>query len=197
MSDMQIEFFESKEAFRAWLEKHHATERELWVGFHRKGSGRPSMTWPEAVDQALCFGWIDSIRKRVDPESYANRFTPRKKGSNWSAVNIKRVQELRDAGLMRPEGLAAFEARRPDRSGVYSYEQRSPELGEPYAGMLERNPAAATFFRAQPPSYRKLAVWWVMSAKREETRLKRLRTLVEVSAGGRRLPQFTRDPKAT
>ena len=189
---MDIKFFKTPSEFRAWLEKHHATERELWVGYYRKGSGRQGITWPESVDEALCFGWIDGIRKSVDAESYANRFTPRRPRSIWSAVNIGRVEELTREGRMRPAGLKAFEARTENRSAIYAYEQRGPGLPEPYAKRLRRNKAAWEFFQAQTASYRKLVSWWVSSAKKEETRLKRLGKLIEDSAAGRTLPQFTR-----
>lgn len=189
---MNVTFFQTPAAFRAWLEAHHATARELWVGFYKKGSGEPSITWPESVDEALCFGWIDGLRKSIDGKSYTIRFTPRKPGSVWSAVNIKRVQVLVDAGRMRPAGLAAFQARRENKSGIYSYEQRRDELEEPYAGLLRKNKAAWAFFQAQPPSYRKAAGWWVVSAKKEETRLKRLQQLIEDSADGRTIPPLTR-----
>ena len=193
---MQITFFESPGAFRKWLEKHHATAKELWAGYYKKGSGKPSMTWPESVDQALCFGWIDGIRKSVDEDSYTIRFTPRKPGSTWSSVNIKRVQELSEQGLMQPAGLQAFAARKEYKSGIYSYEQRGVQLPEPYAARLRKNKAAWDFFQAQPPSYRKNAYWWVVGAKKEETRLKRLEQLIEASAEGRRLGQFLAAKKA-
>ena len=193
---MQITFFKSPGEFRKWLEKHHATARELWVGYYKKGSGKPSMTWPESVDEALCFGWIDGIRKSVDEDSYTIRFTPRKPGSTWSSVNIKRVQELSEKGLMQPAGLEAFAARKEYRSGIYSYEQRGDQLPEPYAAGLRKNKAAWDFFQAQPPSYRKAAYWWVVGAKKEETRLKRLEQLIEASAGGRRIGQFLAAKKA-
>jgi uncharacterized protein YdeI (YjbR/CyaY-like superfamily) len=179
-------FFRSPAAFRAWLAKHHATTRELLVGFHKKGSGKPSMTWPESVDEALCFGWIDGIRKRLDDDSYTIRFTPRRPGSIWSAVNIKRAEKLSAEGRMRPSGLGAFEARKENRSGIYSYEQRSDTLPDPYARRMRKNKAAWAFFEAQPPTYRKMICWWVVSAKKEETRLTRLNALIEDSALGRR-----------
>jgi len=184
-------FFATPDEFRAWLEAHHETETELVVGFHKKGSGRPSITWPESVDQALCFGWIDGIRRSLDEESYTIRFTPRKPRSTWSAVNINRARELIDEGLMRPAGLAAFEARADDRSAIYSYEQRHsavlpPEMEERFRA----NRAAWRFFEAQPPSYRKTAIYWVTSAKKVETRQKRLTTLIEDSANGRRISQL-------
>jgi uncharacterized protein YdeI (YjbR/CyaY-like superfamily) len=189
---MEPTFFRSPADLRKWLEKHHATARELWVGFYKKGSGEPSITWPESVDEALCFGWIDGVRKGVDARSYKIRFSPRKTGSVWSAVNIKRVAVLTGEGRMRTAGLKAFEARKENRSGIYSYEQRRAELEEPYAGILRKNAAARAFFEAQPPSYRKAAGWWVVSAKKEETRLKRLEQLIEDSASGRRIGQMAR-----
>jgi len=193
---MEIRFFKTPADFRAWLEKHHATAQELWVGFYKKDSGKPSLTWPESVDEALCFGWIDGIRKSVDETSYKIRFTPRRPRSIWSAVNIGRVEELTRQGRMRPAGELAFQARTENRSGIYAYEQRAPELVEPYGGKLRRNKAAWKFFAAQTASYRKAASWWVLSAKREETRLRRLEKLIEDSAAGRTLAQYTRAKKS-
>lgn len=187
-----IKFFRSPAAFRQWLEKHHAAKVELWVGYFKKGSGKPSLTWPESVDEALCFGWIDGLRKGIDASRYTIRFTPRRAGSIWSAVNVRRVEALRRAGRMRPAGLKAHAARRENRSGIYSYEQRREQLDEPYAGLLRRNRAAWAFFQAQPASYRRAAVWWVVSAKREETRLRRLVKLIDESVKGRHIAQFTR-----
>jgi uncharacterized protein YdeI (YjbR/CyaY-like superfamily) len=184
---MTPKFFRSPFAFRVWLTKHYATTRELLVGFHKKDSGTPSMTWPESIDEALCFGWIDGIRRRLDDDSYTIRFTPRRPRSIWSAVNIKRVKELQTAGRMRPPGLTAFEARKENRSGIYSYEQRSEILPESFAGIMKKNKIARTYFQAQPPSYRKKLGWWVASAKKEETQLARLAKLIDASAHGRRL----------
>lgn len=189
---MEPTFFETPIEFRAWLEKHHESARELWVGFYKKGSGKPSITWPEAVDQALCFGWIDGIRKSVDAYSYMNRFTPRKRGSTWSAVNIRRVNELTALGEMRPAGLKAFEQRTEENSAVYSYEQKDVQLGADYEKPLRANENAWRFFEEQPAWYRRAATRWVMSAKREETRLKRLATLVECSEQERTIPPLTR-----
>ena len=189
---MSPTFFPTPADFRRWLQAHHATETELLVGFYKTGSGKPSITWPESVDQALCFGWIDGLRKRVDDERYTIRFTPRKPTSTWSAVNIKRVEELTQLGLMTPAGLKAFEARRENRSGIYSYEQRTAELPAEYDQVLRANRAAWTFFQAQPASYRKAAMWWIVSAKQEATRLKRLDQLIELSAHAQQIPQFTR-----
>jgi uncharacterized protein YdeI (YjbR/CyaY-like superfamily) len=162
---------------------------ELWVRFYTKDSGKPSITWTESVDQALCFGWIDGIRKRVDKISYQIRFTPRRRGSIWSAINIKRAKELVRQKQMRPTGLKAFAARIENKSGIYSYEQRSTELSQPYANLLKENKAAWNFFENQPPSYRKMIGWWIISAKKEETRMVRLAKLISESAKGKRLLQ--------
>jgi uncharacterized protein YdeI (YjbR/CyaY-like superfamily) len=139
---MKPRFFAAQDGFRAWLERNHDTATELWVGFHRKGSGKPSISWPEAVDQALCFGWIDGIRKRVDDTGYMNRFTPRKPTSTWSDRNVKRARELIELGLMAPAGLRAFEARRDNPTGIYSYEQRPQELPATYARPFRANARA-------------------------------------------------------
>jgi uncharacterized protein YdeI (YjbR/CyaY-like superfamily) len=183
---MKTTFFKSAADFRKWLETHHSTAQELWVGYYKKSTGQPSLTWPESVDQALCFGWIDGVRKSLDEISYMIRFTPRRPRSIWSAVNIKRAQELIDQGLMQPTGLKAFQAREERRSGIYAYEQqRSDTLPEPYTQQLKNNKTAWAFFQAQPAWYRKKVTWWVVSAKKEETRLKRLDKLIEESANGR------------
>jgi uncharacterized protein YdeI (YjbR/CyaY-like superfamily) len=186
-SAMKIKYFESAHDFRRWLEKNHATKRELWVGYYKKSSRQASMTWPESVDEALCFGWIDGIRKSVDDLRYTSRFTPRRRRSIWSAVNIKRARELSNKGLMKPPGMAAFDARKENRSGIYSYEQRSASLDTPYEKSLRQNKAAWNFFYAQPPSYRKAIGWWIVSAKQEVTRLKRLEKLISESVRGKRL----------
>ena len=167
--------------------------QELWVGFYKKSSGKPSITWPEAVDQALCFGWIDGQRKGIDDVSYTIRFTPRKPRSIWSAVNVKRVGELTAQGLMHPAGLKAFENRTEEKSGVYAYEQETPaELDADYEQRFRANQTAWDFFQAQAAWYRRAAIWWVISAKKEETRLKRLATLIEDSERGRTVPPLTR-----
>ena len=190
---MEVTFFESPSAFRAWLEEHHDTTQELWVGFYKKSSGKPSITWPEAVDEALCFGWIDGLRKGIDDVSYMIRFTPRKPSSNWSTVNVKRVAELSRLGLMRPAGLKAFEARAQEKSGIYAYEQRNnAKLDEAYEQQFRANKQAWDFFQAQAAWYRRTAVWWVISAKREESRLKRLARLIEDSEHGRTIAPLTR-----
>ena len=184
-------FFESPAAFREWLEQHHATERELWVGYHKKGTGRPSLTWSESVDEALCFGWIDGVRRSVDGERYTIRFTPRKPTSIWSAINIAKVEQLRREGRMRPAGEAAFARRRADKSSVYSYEQRREAALEPeQQAQFEADAAGWEWFSGQAPSYRRAAIHWVVSAKRPETRAKRLATLIEDSAAGRRIRQL-------
>jgi uncharacterized protein YdeI (YjbR/CyaY-like superfamily) len=182
-------YFPAPATFRSWLEEHHASANELWVGYHKVGTGVPSMTWPESVDEALCFGWIDGLRRRVDDERYAIRFTPRRRGSVWSRVNLARVEALIAEGRMLPAGLAAFEAKRPDEVG-YTYEERPHELPEGYArAFRESDEAAWVFFTAQSPSYRRTAVGWILAAKREETRLRRLGQIVEASAAGRRWVQ--------
>jgi uncharacterized protein YdeI (YjbR/CyaY-like superfamily) len=190
---MEPTTFERPEDFRAWLEQHHGSERELWVGYHRKGSGRASMTWPESVDEALCFGWIDGVRKRIDLERYMIRFSPRRVGSIWSAVNVGRVAVLLEQGRMRPAGLAAFEARREDRSGIYSYEQRdTAALDAPSEERFRAKSKAWDAFQGMPRSYRQAAIRWVMTAKKEETRGRRLAMLIEASAAGRTVPPLTR-----
>ena len=156
----------------------------------------PSITWPESVDEALCFGWIDGIRKSIDEASYTIRFSPRKPSSIWSTVNIQRAQELDEQGRMQPAGRQAFQARKENRSGIYSYEQREAQLPEEYDEKLRQNQAAWDFFQAQPAWYRKAAGWWVISAKKEETRLKRLDQLIEDSAHGRTIPSLTRNRKS-
>jgi uncharacterized protein YdeI (YjbR/CyaY-like superfamily) len=185
-------FFRSGAALRKWLQEHNASQPELLVGFYKTDSGKPSITWPESVDEALCFGWIDGLRRRVDDVSYTIRFTPRKATSTWSSINIKRVEALVKEGRMAPSGLQAFAARRENKSGIYSYEQRPDKLVEPYASLLAKRARAAQFFAQQAPSYQRAAVWWVISAKKEETRLKRTKTLIELSGKGELIPQFTR-----
>ncbi|HEY0594097.1 MAG TPA: YdeI/OmpD-associated family protein [Thermoanaerobaculia bacterium] len=181
-------FFRTPADFARWLERNHAMKSELWVGFHKKGSGKPSLTWPESVDEALCWGWIDGVRKSLDESSYVIRFTPRKPTSTWSEVNTRRAKELIAEGRMKPAGLRAFEARRPETSGGYSFEQRkNPQLDPELEKRFRANRAAWTFFQAQPPGYRRVTTWWVISAKREATRASRLEKLIAASAAGRRL----------
>jgi uncharacterized protein YdeI (YjbR/CyaY-like superfamily) len=186
---MEPTFFATPADFRAWLERHHESHSELIVGFHKRGSGRPSITWPEAVDQALCFGWIDGVRRRIDDTSYSIRFTPRKARSTWSAVNIRRMKELVEGGLVAPAGLAAFGRRADDRSAIYSYEQRkAAKLEADQERRLRADERAWAFFDAQPPSYRRAAIHWVTSAKKPETRDRRLAQLIECSAAGEPVP---------
>jgi uncharacterized protein YdeI (YjbR/CyaY-like superfamily) len=188
-------FFPSPAAWRAWLEKHHAESAELWVGLYKRDSGRPSITWPEAVDGALCFGWIDGVRKSIDAISYKIRFTPRKSRSIWSAINIKRATELSAVGLMHPAGLAAFQKRDEKRSAIYAYEQRKDaKLPPEYERRFRANAKAWKFFQAQAPWYRRTCNYWVITAKKEETRLKRLAALIEHSEHQRTIPQLTRTP---
>jgi uncharacterized protein YdeI (YjbR/CyaY-like superfamily) len=186
-------FFATPADFRAWLEANHDTAAALLVGFYKKSTGRPSMTWAESVDQALCFGWIDGIRRSLGDEAYTIRFTPRRTRSTWSAVNIRRVAELTRLGLMHPAGLKAFEARTEDNSGVYSYEQRDQaRFTDEHEAQFRANAEAWTFFEARPRSYRQAAIRWVESAKREETRERRLSTLIADSASGRTIGPLTR-----
>lgn len=189
---MDPRFFPAPEDFRRWLEAHHAAESELLVGYYKVASKKASMTWAQSVDQALCFGWIDGIRRRIDGQSYSIRFTPRKQGSTWSAVNLKRVEELEGEGRMQPAGRAAFEARSAARSKTYAYEQKNPKLDKSYEAQLRADASAWEFFRAQAPWYRRTASWWVMSAKREPTRQRRLAQLIEDCAKSRTLKHLTR-----
>jgi uncharacterized protein YdeI (YjbR/CyaY-like superfamily) len=191
---MDAKFFRAAADFRRWLAKNSTSETELWVGYFKSGSGTPSVTWPESVDHALCYGWIDGIRKSIDETRYMIRFTPRKPNSTWSAVNIERVGVLRELGLMQLAGMAAFGARRANRSGIYSYEQRPADLPNQYAAVLKKRTRAYKFFSAQPPSYRKAAIWWVVSAKQEATRLRRLEQLINDSELERRIKQFVARP---
>ncbi len=184
---MKPKFFKTPADFRKWLAANHDSAAELIVGFYKKDSGKASITWPESVDQALCFGWIDGIRRSIDDVSYSIRFTPRRPRSIWSAVNIKRANELTEQGLMQPAGLKAFEARKENRSGIYGYEQRSAELPAEYEKKLKQNSKAWKFFHAQPPGYRKLMQWRIVSAKKEETRRKRLQTLIDYCAREERM----------
>ncbi|MCE9618760.1 MAG: YdeI/OmpD-associated family protein [Planctomycetes bacterium] len=184
---MKHRFFRTAGEFRKWLAKNHAAETELLVGFYTKTSGKTSITWQESVREAICFGWIDGIRRNVDPVSYSIRFTPRKRTSIWSAINIGIAKELIKQGLMRPPGLAAYKLRRDNKSAVYAYEQHKAVIPEPYAGLLKKNKRAFAFYEAQSPSYRKLISWWIVSAKQEETRAKRIKKLIAESAAGRRL----------
>jgi uncharacterized protein YdeI (YjbR/CyaY-like superfamily) len=193
LAAMEPTFFATPDDFRAWLAEHHDTERELLVGFHKKGTGRPSITWPESVDQALCFGWIDGVRRRLDDDSYCIRFTPRKARSTWSAVNVKRMQELVEDGLAAPAGVAAFERRADDRTAIYSYEQRKTAQFDPeHERRFRGNERAWAYFENEAPSYRRAAIHWVTSAKRPETRERRLTQLIADSQAGQRIGPLRR-----
>ena len=183
----KTKFFATPKAFRDWLAKNHLESKEQWVGFYRKDSGKPSITWPESVDEALCVGWIDGLRKTIDEESYMIRFTPRSPKSRWSAVNIRRVQELIAEGRMRPEGLALFEHRDEKHAIGYSYERKNAVLTPEYEKTFRKNKAAWEFFDAQAPYYRRVITHWVVSAKKEETRLARLEKLIAASAQKKRI----------
>ena len=193
-------FFRSAADFRKWLERNHDREDELWVGFWKKATGKPSITWPELVDELLCFGWIDGIRRSIDGDSYRQRVTPRRPRSIWSRINIARVGVLTAEGRMHPAGLAAFEKR--SATAVYSFEQTDRRGLDPqYEALMKKNRKAWDFFQAQPPGYRKIAGWYVVSAKQEETRLRRLQNLIRDSAAGRRIgllnrPQTPKSGKA-
>ena len=190
---MKPTFFASPAEWRAWLQEHHEEHQELWVGFLKKGSGKPSITWPEAVDGALCFGWIDGVRKSHSQTSYVIRFTPRRPRSVWSAINIRRVSELTKSGLMRPAGVGAFERRTGDRSEIYAYEQRkAAKLSSAYEKRFRAHKKAWKFFQSQPPWYQRTASWRVISAKKEETRLKRLAQLIKNSEHERRIRELRR-----
>jgi uncharacterized protein YdeI (YjbR/CyaY-like superfamily) len=179
-------FFSSPEEFRAWLEEHHGSDTEVWVGYWKKATGRPSLSWSQAVDEALCFGWIDGVVKRIDERRHVQRFTPRRATSTWSAVNIAKVGQLRATGRMRPAGEAAFARRREYRTAIYSYEQRDGLVLEPvHESRFKANSPAWEYWMSRPPSYRRAAIWWVVSAKKPETRERRIATLIEDSAAGR------------
>lgn len=184
---MNPKFFSNSAALRQWLEQHHDAEQELWVGFYKKSSGKPSITWPELVDQLLCFGWIDGVRKSRDEESYVIRVTPRKPRSIWSAVNVKRGKELDKLGLMHEAGLKVFKARDAKKTNRYSFEREQVKLDRQFEDLFRKNRKAWEFFEKQPPGYRKVVLWWIMSAKREETREKRLGILIETSGRGARI----------
>jgi len=190
-------FFPTSADWRAWLQGNHASFDELWVGFYKRGSGKPSITWPEAVDGALCFGWIDGVRKSIDGVSYKIRFTPRKPRSTWSAINIKRALELSKEGLMHPAGLAAFEKRDGDRSAIYAYEQRkTARLPAAFEKEFRKNAPAWSFFQSQAPWYQRTSTYWVISAQKEETRQKRLTTLIACSSRKQKIPQLAGYPKS-
>ena len=183
-------FFKGPDEFRKWLETNHAKADELWIGYWKKATGKPSLTWPQTVDEALCFGWIDGVRKSIDADSFKQRLTPRRARSIWSRINIGRVEALKADGRMHAAGLAAFEKR--SVTAVYSFEQDDyAGLGPREEAIFKKNRKAWDFFQSQPPYYRKTAGWWVMSAKKEETRQRRLKTLISDSAAARRIGPLT------
>ncbi len=188
-------FFRTPEEMYAWLEAHRATETELMVGFFKTSAPEKGITWPQSVDMALCFGWIDSVRPSGSDTTYHIRFTPRKPNSIWSKVNVAKVEALIEKGLMRPAGLRAFEARKPEKTGVYSFEREHEAFSGDYEAQFKANSAAWDWFHTQAPSYQKAATHWVLDGKKEETRLKRLNELIESSAKGERLKQFHRPGK--
>ena len=188
---MSAAFFKTAAAFRAWLSRHHDSTTELFVGFHKVGSGRRSITYQEALDEALAFGWIDGVRRRLDDESYSIRFTPRRPSSIWSAVNIKRAKELEAAGRMEPAGLAAFAKSDEKHSAIYSDERGAAALDGEALSAFAANKKALEYYERQAPWYRRTTAHWVISAKRAETRDKRLRTLIDYSARGERIPMLT------
>lgn len=185
-------YFPTPDAFRKWLEENHDKATELWVGYFKKGTGEPTMTWPESVDEALCFGWIDGLRKSVDERRYKIRFSPRRPNSIWSAVNIRKMEALIEAGRMRPPGMAAYERRKAHKSEVYAYEQEKPTLSEPFEKQLRADAKAWAFFQTLSPYIQKASVWYVMRAKRETTRQKRLQILIDSCREGLKIPPLRR-----
>jgi len=188
---MKPRFFKAQSEFRRWLEKNHAKEAELIVGFYKKDSGKPSITYPEALDEALCFGWIDGVRRSLGDEGYTIRFTPRKPKSIWSNVNVRHVERLKKEGCMAPAGLKAYELKDPKKTGIYSFENRPRELGAAYEKKFRANKKAWEFFEKQPAGYKRLMIYRVMEAKQEETKERRLAQLIEVSARSERLGMMT------
>ncbi len=179
-----VHYFATPDDLRDWFDAHHATEGELWLGYYRKATGRPTVDWSQAVDEALCVGWIDGVRYRIDDERHAQRFTPRRQGSVWSAVNVRKVRELTAAGRMRPAGTAAFEARRPDRTAIYSHEQPLASFSDEETERFRSDAAAWADWQRRAPSYRRQVTHWVTRAKRAETRVRRLDELIRASAAG-------------
>lgn len=184
---MNPKFFLTQSEFRQWLEENHDKETELIVGFYRINSNKPTMTWSEAVDQALCFGWIDGVRRKIDEESYSNRFTPRRPNSNWSAVNIKKIEELTAKGLIKPAGIAAFEKRKEEKSAIYAYENKPTEFPQDFEKVFRANEKAWKFFEKQANWYRKTIMYWVLSAKQEVTQKSRLEKLIFECENERRM----------
>lgn len=184
MREMRPKFFAKQSDFRKWLEKNHGKETELVVGFYKIGSGIPSITWPQSVDEALCFGWIDGVRKSIDKHSYQIRFTPRKSTSTWSAINIKKIEELTRQGRMQPAGRVSFAKRKEERSAIYSYEKENAKFSQAFEKQFKANKKAWNYFQSLASSYKKTSIHWVMSAKQETTRLKRLSELIKYSEAG-------------
>jgi uncharacterized protein YdeI (YjbR/CyaY-like superfamily) len=190
-----VRIFPSSAEFRQWLERNYATASEVWVGYFKKGVPKKSISYPESVDQALCFGWIDGIGQRIDDEVHANRFTPRRRGSNWSVANIAKVAGLERAGQMHPAGRRAFEARDQHKDAQYSYENRPRDLPPEAVALIKKDAAAWAYWQAQTPSYRRAATWWVVSAKQQATRERRLITLIDDSAAGRPIKPLLPRPR--
>ena len=188
-------FFPTQSDLRKWFEKNHNKADELWIGYYKKATGKPSITHQEAVDEALCFGWIDGIRKSIDEKSYKNRFTPRRKGSNWSAVNIKRIKELIKLGLVKPAGLEAFKKRDIKKTNQYSFEQNKIKMPLEFEKKIKANKKAWDYFQKLPPSAKKPSIWWIVSAKKEETKLRRLNILIQCSEEGRKIPPLVLNKK--
>lgn len=189
---MEPRFFDTQADFRAWLEEHHAIETELWLGYYKKASGKVGLTYQEALDEALCFGWIDGLTRSLGEEAHAQRWTPRRKRSNWSNVNVNRYRELEAEGRVAPAGRKAFEARTDATTGVYSFEQSHAELGVDYEARFRKDEAAWAYWEKCPPGYKRIATWWVVSAKRPETRQRRLDELMACSRDGLRIPLLRR-----
>ena len=190
-AEVQPTFFATQSDFRKWLEKNHAKETELFVGFYKVNSGKPSMSWSQSVDQAICYGWIDGVRKSIDKDSYVIRFSPRKPKSIWSAVNIKKVEELTKNGLMQPFGLAIFNLREDHKSRIYTYEKPAVKFSDEFELKFKSNNAAWSYFQSMPMSYQKPAINWVMSAKQDATRIKRLEELINDSEVGRKIKSLS------
>lgn len=182
---MKLVFFPTQKDLRKWFEKNHKKEKELIAGYYKVSSGKPSITWSQSVDEALCFGWIDGIRRSVDEESYCIRFTPRNPKSNWSAINIKKVEDLTKLGLMKPEGLQAFDLRKEKKSKIYAYENSEVLFNKTFEKQFKANKKAWGFYQTTTPTYRKVTTRWVMSAKQESTKLKRLNELINDCAAGK------------
>ncbi|MBP6871261.1 MAG: YdeI/OmpD-associated family protein [Bacteroidales bacterium] len=182
-----VTFFKTQDDFRRWLESNYEKETELVVGYYKMDSGKPSMSWSQSVDQALCFGWIDGVRRSIDKESYCIRFTPRRSNSNWSAINIKKIEELTKAGLMNPAGLKAYSLRKENKSGIYSYENDTIFIDSNYELQFIQNKKAWDFFMKQAPSYKKAIMRWIMSAVQEKTRQSRLEKTIKESEQQKRV----------